>query len=183
MKDAKIFESLKAGDNTALKYVYLSNKDAFIQFSKKYGISNYDALDIYQDSVLALRENIATGKLKELNSSVKTYLFGIGKYMIFDYLRANKKMISSTIEESNISNLIDGFEVLFKEEIYDKELQLKNAFEKLGEKCKAILTLFYYNNYNIEDITKALNYNNKDVVKSQKSRCLKGLKDKIENGR
>lgn len=183
MTNATILEGLKTSNNAVLKHVYLQYKEAFIEFAKKYGVNKNDALDIYQDSVLALRENVATGKLKQLNSSIKTYLFGIGKYMIFDYLRAHKKMVPTPSEEIKTSHLTDDFEVIFKEEMTKKEQLLKIAFEQLGEKCKMVLKLFYYQDYSIEEITEILNYNNKDVVKSQKSRCLKSLKDKIKNGR
>jgi len=183
MTDTSILEGLKAGTNSVLKSVYLNNKEAFIQFAKNYGLKEDSALDIYQDSVLALQENVATGKLNTLNSSIKTYLFSIGKYMIFDFLRANKKMIPAKMEDLNSTELTDGFEILFKEDISPKEQRLKIAFEQLGEKCKTVLKLFYYQDYSIEEITNLLDYNSKDVVKSQKSRCLKTLKEKMQNGR
>ena len=183
MTDISILKGLKNGDASALKFVYLNNKDVFLAFSKKYSLSENDALDIYQDSVLALRENVATGKLVELKSSLKTYLFSIGKHMIFDYLRTKKRMISIKNEDFKLSNLPDGFEILFKEESNSKEQQLKLVFDQLGEKCKVILTLFYYQGYSNEEITKSLKYNSKDVVKSQKSRCLKTLKEKMNHGK
>ncbi|BAO75259.1 RNA polymerase sigma factor [Winogradskyella sp. PG-2] len=183
MTDALILKGLKTGDTSVLKSVYLNNKDAFIAFAKTYGLNKNDALDIYQDSILALRENVATGRLVELKSSLKTYLFSIGKYMIFDFLRAKKRMVPVETKDLKLAELPEGFEILFKEEINSKELKLNHAFEQLGEKCKAVLTLFYYKGYSIEEITKLLKYSSKDVVKSQKSRCLKTLKEKINNGK
>ncbi len=183
MTEASIIEGLKNGDNAVLKSIYLEYRDAFVQFSKKYNITEYDALDLYQDAILALKENVATGKLKELKSSIKTYLFSIGKYMVFDYLRANKKVRVVDNEDLKLFDLVPDFEILFKEESNSDEKKLELAFSALGDKCKAVLKLFYYQDYTIEEITKILGYNSKDVVKSQKSRCLKSLKEKFENGR
>jgi DNA-directed RNA polymerase specialized sigma subunit len=59
--------------------------------------------------------------------------------------------------------------------------QLQKGLNQLGEQCKKILDLFYYQSKNLAAICKLLNYENTDVVKSQKSRCLKQLKQ-IING-
>lgn len=181
MKDQSILEQLKKGDNEVLKAVYLDYRSEFINFALQFNLTQDEAVDVYQDSVLAFRENIATGKLSVLKSSIKTYLFSIGKYMIYDYLRSKKRFVNSNIILT-AENEGEGFEPLFNEEFNVKEQLLKNAFARLGEKCKNILTLFYYQEYSIEEIVKALNYSSKDVVKSQKSRCLKSLKEKMKNG-
>ena len=103
--------------------------------------------------------------------------------MVFDYLRANKKVRVVDNEDLKLFDLVPDFEILFKEESNSDEKKLELAFSALGDKCKAVLKLFYYQDYTIEEITKILGYNSKDVVKSQKSRCLKSLKEKFENGR
>lgn len=179
MVDNHVLELLKKGNKEALKKVYLSNKDDFMFFAKKYQITEEAILDIYQDVIIALMENISLGKLQTLNSSLKTYLFSIGKYMIYDYLKQQKKILNVD-DFKNIDDTIEiDFDFLFKKELNDNQKKLSLAFKLLGDKCKKILTLFYYRGFTIEEITTQLNYNNKDVVKSQKSRCLKSLKDKI----
>ena len=55
-------------------------------------------------------------------------------------------------------------------ELTNVQKQLQVAFKALGQKCKDVLTLFYYRGFNLEEIMNTLNYTNKDVVKSQKSR-------------
>ncbi|HNJ59041.1 MAG TPA: hypothetical protein PLH33_08390, partial [Chitinophagaceae bacterium] len=54
---------------------------------------------------------------------------------------------------------------------------LQKHFEQLGEQCRKMLTLFYYEEKKLEEIMHLMNYDNKDVVKSQKHRCLKQLKN------
>jgi RNA polymerase sigma-70 factor (ECF subfamily) len=56
---------------------------------------------------------------------------------------------------------------------------LKKYYGHLGDRCKSILNLFYYQGYNLDEIRDILNYSNKKVLKSQKSRCIKQLKDLI----
>jgi len=56
---------------------------------------------------------------------------------------------------------------------------LKKYYDQLGDRCKSILNLFYYQGYDLDEIRVILNYSNKKVLKSQKSRCLKQLKDLV----
>lgn len=181
--DKAILEGLKSGDHSVLKEVYIAYRSEFLQFSKRYGLNEADALDIYQDSILTLRENVSTGQLTKLTSSLKTYVFSIGKYMIYDELRRKKKMTLVSVDADVFNVPQNAFEFLFKEELTTNEKLLKQAFEALGAKCKAVLTLFYYQGYSLEEIIEFTDYTSKDVVKSQKSRCLKALKDKMNHGR
>ena len=43
-----------------------------------------------------------------------------------------------------------------------------------------ILKLFYYQGYNLDEIQEILEYSNKKVLKSQKSRCIRQLKDLVQ---
>ncbi len=61
-----------------------------------------------------------------------------------------------------------------------EQILLRKYFKQLGEKCQQVLTLFYYRGLNIEEIVKQAGYNNANVVKAQKSRCLKTLKQLIK---
>jgi predicted DNA-binding protein YlxM (UPF0122 family) len=51
--------------------------------------------------------------------------------------------------------------------------QLVAVFEKLGTSCKKILTLFYYENLSIKEILEQTTYENEQVVRNKKHKCLK----------
>lgn len=174
-----LFADLKAGSDSAFKKVYIKNRLLFLNFGRKYDLTDDELFDIYQDAYIVLYENILNGKLTELNSSISTYLISIGKYKILDQLRKNKRNINS---EAVMTGLPENDEILESFEIHPEGLTknqiiLQQCFDKLGEKCKAILTMFYFKKYRINQIMKEGNYNSENVVKSQKSRCLKSLKE------
>lgn len=180
MAESSILIALKNDDKSVLKSVYLEHKPAFISFAKTYKINNEDALDIYQDAIIALRENALKGNLYDLKSGLKTYLFSIGKYMIYKRLKEKKKLhLVNSINETN------DFEELKTTDIdygfNTRQRQLQVAFNSLGTKCQALLSLFYLRGFTLDEIVVELNYNNKDVAKSQKSRCLKSLKKIINS--
>jgi len=142
-------------------------------FASKYNLSREDILDVYQDAFVALIENAEKGKLDGLNAELKTYLFSIGKYMIFSKLRKNKK------DFVEIETLPDGLEWAEIDENSQQISQLEDNLKKLGEQCYKILRLFYYEEKKLDEIMEMLPYQSKDVLKSQKTRCLKQLKDML----
>ena len=56
---------------------------------------------------------------------------------------------------------------------------MQKALNQMGGKCKEILKLFYYQEMKLDEIVETMSYENKDVAKSQKSRCLKNLRKLI----
>ncbi len=162
---------LKIAQPKAIEEVYKIHRKAFILFGSKYGLSEDDLLDIYQDTIIAFIENIRKGQLDNLQVEVKTYLFSIGKYLIFNRLKLTNEVNSS------IEDLPDQFvwEEL-EEEKEERLTEISASLKQLGEQCYRILTMFYYEEKKLDEIQKILKYENKDVLKSQKSRCLNHLK-------
>lgn len=178
-KDHQWIKSLKDGDTTILDAIYLRYKNGFLAFAARYPISREVALDIYHDSVIALYENVVKGKLDGLKSSIKTYLYAIGKYKIFTHLKSNPVQEEQLVDEPTEEM------ALFEIDTAEERLKLlQRAYLQLGPKCKQVLDLFYYHGLKLADIQRRLAYPSKDTVKSQKSRCLKQLKEIIRtNGK
>ncbi len=175
MVEDKILVALKNDNKSVLKSVYLEHKSAFIGFAKTYNINNEDALDLYQDAIIALRENALKGHLDDLKSELKTYLFSIGKYMIYKRLKEKKKLhLIDSIKETNEFNDLKITDIDYNFNTRQRQLQI--AFKSLGAQCQVLLNLFYMRGFTLDEIVVELNYNTKDVAKSQKSRCLRSLK-------
>lgn len=132
--------------------------------------------DIYQDAIIVFYENVRTGKVTALKSSISTYIISIGKFMLFRYLRDRKPLASLAVFEDQeldvaFSNYIEN--------ISDEDETItffQKAIGKLGEPCATLLKLFYYEDMENTDIMEQLGYANTDVVKSQKYRCMQSLK-------
>lgn len=174
----KRIELLKKGDSKTLEDIYSEYRSGFLLFANRYDLDRDQCLDIYQDAVIALSENAKKGHLDTLRSSLKTYLFSIGKYMIFAKVKSNQKQLNY----EHIDSFPDSFEWEdYSEESNDETVkQIRSALSKMGDKCREMLRLFYYEGHNLDEITQIMNYENKDVVKSQKSRCVRQLRDILE---
>ncbi|WP_299761168.1 sigma-70 family RNA polymerase sigma factor [uncultured Dokdonia sp.] len=171
MKNEPSITTLRTGDPVAYQVIYEGYRDAFIGFASKYDIQQDTILDVYQESMLALYENVMSGKVKDFSSSIKTYLFGIGKLKLYEQLRAQKKMV--LVDDFPEQGEIEEIETM---ELTSQQKALKKHFQNLGDRCRNILELFYLNGLRIKEIMIAANYENENTVKAQKSRCLKQLK-------
>jgi RNA polymerase sigma factor (sigma-70 family) len=166
-----LLEKLRNNDPAAIEYVYVQYKKAFFGFIGKMELNKQDIEDIYQDAIIALIENLQRRKLEALMSSVKTYLFSIGKYMAIK--RWHKKLPGSS---ETIPDLV--FEEGQVDDVYDSMATvIENNFDRLGHNCREILSMFYYESLTLDEILQKSSYANKDVLKSKKSRCLKKLKE------
>ena len=50
---------------------------------------------------------------------------------------------------------------------------------ELGETCRKILLLFYYENLSMKEILEATDYENEQVVRNKKYKCLKQLEQMV----
>lgn len=178
-RDRRWIQSLKNGDNATLDTIYLQYKGPFLAFAGRYPIAKEAAMDIYHDSMIILYENIVRGKLDTLKSSIKTYLFAIGKYRIYAHLKSMPQQ-----EERQGGEPMEEISVFEVDTTEERLKLLEQAYLQLGPKCQQVLRLFYYKGLKLDAIQAQMAYESKDTLKSHKSRCLKQLKEKIQaNGK
>ena len=167
------------GDFLVAVLFQVQKGNGFINFSKKYNIEEQDAVDIYQDAIIVLRDNAVNGRIDGLQSNISTYLFAIGKYKIYHNFRIRSR--EDLKEDIDLLHENVDFDVNLDENVLTNEQKLlQKCFEELGDRCKSILKLFYYQGYNLDEIQEILEYSNKKVLKSQKSRCLRQLKELVQ---
>lgn len=177
-----ILQAIRRGDRTALGTVYTRYRTDFVRFARRYGCTDERALDVWQDAVIALYENATSGRLTQLTAGLKTYLFSIGKYALIDDLRRKQRAAPE------VSNGMDLLDVLPAERIQapgEANEELDRAVSLLGEPCRRLLTLFYYEGFAVEAIAERMGYANENTVSANKSRCLRKLRTLFtqQNGR
>ena len=178
-----ILDDLKQGSEKALRKVYEDNRDKFINFARRYNLPQDDVLDIYQDAYVIFYNNIMSGKIKTMTSSISTYLFSVGKYLIFDKMKKNNKKVGPNFDLSIVKDedeMLDTFEIEEQTLTHEQEL-LRKHFTSIGKQCQELLNLFYYRGFTIKDILEQGKYNSENVIKSAKSRCMKTLKERINS--
>lgn len=176
MFDHTVISEIKKGNESKLTSIYRAYRDEFISWAvRNYQCPEETAKDIYQVIIVIFYENIMSGKLVSLQSSVKTYLFAIGKNKLFEYQASLRKQ--QNFQEAFIKEPVEETFAEEKEEIY---AMLEVAMQELGEPCKTLLVYSYYKNYSTEEIAAALNYKSTDSAKTQKYKCLVRLKKIVQ---
>ncbi len=176
MTEPLIIEEIKNGDNSQLAEIYKAYRSEFVRWaSSHYQCDKEEARDIYQASIITLYDNIINEKLKQLNGSVKTYLFAIGKNKIMELRRADKKFdLTQEVHRIDIEDEPDN------EKQKEKQLEIvQRCLEKLGEPCRTMLELYYYHDTGLDKLAEMLDYKNGDTVKNLKSRCLIRLRELV----
>ena len=173
MHKNEIIERIRKGSKEDLARVYKDYRLSFIEWiCKSQNIPVDEATEIYQQTILVFYENVVNGKLMELKSNLRTYLFAIGKNKVSEYRRHKAK--NSSFEEYHGS--VEGDD---KDEIIEKEKMIglsKKCLELLGDPCKRLLELYYYHKRNMQQIADEMGYKNDNSTKNQKYKCIEKLR-------
>lgn len=174
--DKNALKDLQSNDRLKLKALYNQYRAEFLNFGRRYNLDQDSLSDVYQEAFLALRKRALQGKLDAIDSSMKTYLFGIGKFKIYDTIKAMKREVPYESQLHLVEDEVQEIEISSEPQLTEKQMILRKYLKELGEKCRQVLTMFYYRGLSIKEIAEQAGYGNENVVKAQKSRCLKTLR-------
>jgi RNA polymerase sigma factor (sigma-70 family) len=141
------------------------------------GGTRHDAKDIYQEAMIILY-NKAQEENFILTAKLSTYLFSVCRFLWMDETKKRGKMPTGTFSEENDPGLQEDISLDIEKE---KKMQLaEKAIASLGEKCREILRLFYFDKKSMEEIARLLGYSSENTAKNQKYKCLESAKKLLE---
>lgn len=174
IKEQHIIHKIKNGDEQPLIDIYEKYRDEFIVWStSNFRIDSEFSKDIFQETLLDFNENIHSGKLSELSSTVKTYLFQIGKHKILNYQK--KQGRTTYFEKVHLIESKEHIDFMDDEQKAYTQEQISKAIEKLPDDCQEVLKLYYFKEFDMESIAREMEYKNANTAKSKKSLCMKKL--------
>ncbi|MEN7548626.1 sigma-70 family RNA polymerase sigma factor [Rapidithrix thailandica] len=149
------------------------------RFVGKYYGNKEDAEDIFQNALLVFIDLVKKDRFRG-ESSIKTYFIAICKHL---WMNERKKKYNEQQREEKYFYSQPQFEEDVELTIHEREKRqgLFELFEKLGPTCKEILIQFYFYEKPIKEILECLNYENEQVVRNKKYKCMKKLTDMIRN--
>jgi DNA-directed RNA polymerase specialized sigma24 family protein len=120
-------------------------------------------------------------KIRE-EASIKSMLYSINRNVWLSELRRrkNRSQRDMLFESEKEIEIADYSQELIKMEGYK---MIMGLFEKLGKRCKAILTLFYFDNLSMEEIVKKEQFSSEQVLRNKKYKCMKALTSKVESNK
>jgi RNA polymerase sigma factor (sigma-70 family) len=182
MSDAELLHVVRSGDPSGLSFAYEKYRKEYINWIRRFANCGADdACEYYQGTILIFYENVMNGKLTELQSSLKTYLFGIGKNLVMHQYRKNVRGERVKAEFILQTHLADSSQELIAE---DNDLaMIHRCFERIGDPCHRLLELFYFHQKSMEEICQELGYKNPETAKNQKYKCMERLRKLVDDER
>ena len=177
LTDGEIIDNLSQNRDVdmALKFLYRSH----YEYLGRYVVNNSgnwdDAQDIFQEVMIAFTNLVKAGKFRG-ESSIKTFLYSLNKNI---WLNELKKRGRAEVREMKYEKAADKTEhgISAAMETREANVGLMRVMDELGETCKKILLLYYYENQSMKEILTSLNYENEQVVRNKKYKCLKRLEE------
>lgn len=176
--DARILDLIRKGDEEALVMLYEANRKMVASYVLRNNGTPDDVEDMLQEAVIVLWERIRTGNF-EYTAKLSTFLYSTVKNMWLRKLARKRREVpleddpeqTADQEQSLLDSLIES----------EQARMVKEALEKIGEQCKRLLMLYYWEELSMEGIAAQMGFANADTVKSKKYQCKKAL-EKILKG-
>jgi RNA polymerase sigma factor (sigma-70 family) len=170
--DAKILDLMHQGDDEALVMLYRQNQKAVTSYVLRNNGSGEDAEDVLQESVIILWERVQSGRF-EYSAKLSTFIFGIAKN-VWSRKRMRKHREPATEFENDV---FDSGEQSALDAMIDSERSrtIADAMERLGDPCRTLLVLYYWEERSQEEIALQMGFANAATVKSKKYTCKKML--------
>lgn len=134
-----------------------------------------DAEDIYQEALIVFYRKAAAPGFR-LTSSINTYLYSICRFMWMEQFRKQQKQSFVEIEKETLAET----EFVPDIEAESQFMLAEKVINELGERCRELLTLFYFHSQKLKDIAAKMGYNSENTAKNQKYKCLEAAKDKLK---
>jgi RNA polymerase sigma factor (sigma-70 family) len=168
------FSSIFEKDEMLLKAFYLTNFSSVRSYVLTNSGTEEEAKDIYQEAfVIAWRKVQNNSFIESYENALSAFIFKIAKYKWLDELRRKKiQPVKSNISGADVAESSE--EVIFDET--DKLIDLiVEKLEILDERCRNLLTQFYYAGTKIKELAKNNNWT-EATAKNNKYRCLEKLR-------
>ena len=171
--DAKILDLIRKGDDKqSLAVLFKANRRPVMSYVIRNSGTSDDGEDVLQEAVVVLWEKVRSGKF-QYESQLSTFIMGTAKNIWMRRLARRRKEVpegrnvddARSPDPSPLEELIDS----------DRARLVRDSLEKLGDPCKRLLLLFYWEERSLEDIATQMGFANAETVKSKKYQCKKAL--------
>lgn len=168
----------QADVNQAITYLYKT----YYRMLERYVLVNsgneMDAEDLIQDVMVAFVDLVKQGRYRG-EASVKSFLHTLARNLWITELRKRGSMAKRNewfeLERDRLTDDVSDY-VTYSE----AQQTVAELFDRLGETCRMILTLFYYDDLSMKEILKRTHYENEQVLRNRKYKCLKEIAELIQ---
>ncbi|MCR4994451.1 MAG: sigma-70 family RNA polymerase sigma factor [Bacteroidales bacterium] len=195
--DKDMVIAVQQHNNAALECYYHDCKNYFQHHAGAVFVGDANVEDIFHDALIHLWREIETrrielsdgrvcrwreGTLMPMTSSLLTFLLSIAKRKHWEMVRKQQKLVfentDSTLEALDCHRYSVSPENVEQNEL--RERVVADIVLQMSERCRQILTLFYYEHRSLDDILALRSENqSKQGLKTSKYKCMQRLREAV----
>lgn len=170
---------IKQNDRATLKRLYDQNYFKIESYILKNSGSRQQAKDIFQEAFIAMWKNIKQDRFNaQSESAVAGYLYQIAKNKWIDKLRSSRYKKTVTLAREI---KIDDEPQETDDDLYTAQIAtITQALQQMGERCRKILQLFYFEQKSMREIAIDLKLE-ESSARNSKYRCMEKLRMLAQN--
>ena len=177
--DQRILAGIFSNDlNAIIHQLYKQYSGMVIAYIINNQGSQQDGEDVFQEALIAFINLVKSGKFRG-EASLQTTFVSISRNI---WLNEQKKRKSLDTRGKLFENArqpeADPASQLLEREVSE---QFLNLMSRLGESCKSLLTMVYYENLSNKDILERTHYESEQVIRNKKYKCMKELTELIKD--
>jgi RNA polymerase sigma factor (sigma-70 family) len=177
--DAEVLENIRQSrqlDET-IRALY---RDHYTRLSR-YILANKgtveDAEDIFQETVVSFLELVQKDRFRG-EASIGTFLYAMNRHAWLNELKRKGRALAREEKYERSTEKVQKDSLAFISQREEKQ-KLNEIIASLGDSCKKILLLYYYEQLPMKEIVLATAYENEQVVRNKKYKCLKQLEEML----
>ncbi len=175
--DKEIIEGLQEDpylEDAILKYLYNNHYPKIRKYVISKGGNNAEAKDIFQDSIIVFYQKVKAKKFRQ-EAKISTYLITLARNMWIN----RKKRLAKIDTPDSLNLQIDNNQPIDQLMEMERNEFAQKLLQELEEDCRKILTLSIFRKLPMKKISEIMEYQNEQVARNKKSKCLKYLKKAI----
>lgn len=178
--DTRILDLIRKGDEEALVMLYSSNRRPIVNFVLRNSGTADDAEDLLQESLVVLWERVRSGRF-EYNAKLGTFIYATARNIWMQSLRRKGREMPGEIDpDGQADPALSPLEALIETE---QSVRISDALGRIGEQCRKLLLLFYWEELPMNEIAAQLGFANADTAKAKKYQCKKALEEVLKRAK
>lgn len=171
--ESKIVESIRSDRNLepTVQLLYKNYFESLSAYIRSNQGNDQDAEDFFQETIVIFIDAVKNNKFRG-ESKVKTFLHAVIRNLWLNELKRRKRALNrETRYYDENPKVEEGVQVTLRENEVKKEVV--GLLNKLGENCRKILHLFYYQDKSMKEIFLEMGYENEQIARNMKYKCMK----------
>lgn len=176
-EDARLLDRIRRGDEEALVTLFRQSRRAVTALITRNSGTERDAEEVLQESVVILWERVRQGRYRHA-ARLETFLYATARNIWLRRLARARREIPLDLDvDESVADDPSPLDRLIESE--ESEM-ISNALSMLGEPCRTLLILYYWEEASMEEIAARLGLANPETAKSKKYQCKKALQEKLK---